>query len=186
MSYNQYFSPLYLLRHAPAGPHTLRRELTDATSSVYMALSSWITTLLRHHYVIILHALGPHCIAIVTSACPHHYVIVASQGKETSTNPIASIFAWTRGLAHRGKLDGNQVRIPLHRISAVKVAQWGCSPLQKDGCVLYAHSSTLNIRCRNTHGHVGLFRKIVVGSSKSSIQCGNTLNPSITPSSSFF
>ncbi|HEX2175081.1 MAG TPA: NADP-dependent isocitrate dehydrogenase [Nocardioidaceae bacterium] len=27
------------------------------------------------------------------------------QGKETSTNPIASIFAWTRGLEHRGKLD---------------------------------------------------------------------------------
>ena len=30
------------------------------------------------------------------------------QGKETSTNPIASIFAWSRGLAHRGKLDSNQ------------------------------------------------------------------------------
>lgn len=30
------------------------------------------------------------------------------QGEETSTNPIASIFAWTRGLMHRGKLDGNQ------------------------------------------------------------------------------
>jgi len=29
------------------------------------------------------------------------------QGKQTSTNPIASIFAWTRGLAFRGKLDGN-------------------------------------------------------------------------------
>ncbi|XP_013785051.1 isocitrate dehydrogenase [NADP] cytoplasmic-like [Limulus polyphemus] len=29
------------------------------------------------------------------------------QGKETSTNPIASIFAWTRGLAHRAKLDNN-------------------------------------------------------------------------------
>ncbi|MGW5277695.1 NADP-dependent isocitrate dehydrogenase [Streptomyces sp. NPDC004044] len=28
------------------------------------------------------------------------------QGKATSTNPIASVFAWTRGLAHRGKLDG--------------------------------------------------------------------------------
>ncbi|RIK95601.1 MAG: NADP-dependent isocitrate dehydrogenase [Proteobacteria bacterium] len=28
------------------------------------------------------------------------------KGRETSTNPIASIFAWTRGLAHRGKLDG--------------------------------------------------------------------------------
>ena len=29
------------------------------------------------------------------------------EGKETSTNPIASIFAWARGLAHRGELDGN-------------------------------------------------------------------------------
>jgi len=28
------------------------------------------------------------------------------QGKSTSTNPIASIFAWTRGLMHRAKLDG--------------------------------------------------------------------------------
>tara|TARA_R110002126_G_scaffold13118_3_gene56785 strand:- start:308406 stop:309629 length:1224 start_codon:yes stop_codon:yes gene_type:complete len=30
------------------------------------------------------------------------------QGKETSTNPIASIFAWTRGLKYRGKFDDNQ------------------------------------------------------------------------------
>jgi len=30
------------------------------------------------------------------------------QGKETSTNPIASIFAWARGLNHRAKLDGNE------------------------------------------------------------------------------
>ena len=29
------------------------------------------------------------------------------KGRETSTNPIASIFAWTRGLMHRAKLDGN-------------------------------------------------------------------------------
>tara|TARA_Y100000588_G_scaffold103524_1_gene112814 strand:+ start:1330 stop:2544 length:1215 start_codon:yes stop_codon:yes gene_type:complete len=29
------------------------------------------------------------------------------RGEETSTNPIASIFAWTRGLSHRAKLDGN-------------------------------------------------------------------------------
>jgi isocitrate dehydrogenase len=28
------------------------------------------------------------------------------QGRPTSTNPVASIFAWTRGLEHRGKLDG--------------------------------------------------------------------------------
>lgn len=30
------------------------------------------------------------------------------KGKETSTNPVASIFAWTRGLAHRAKLDKNE------------------------------------------------------------------------------
>jgi isocitrate dehydrogenase len=33
------------------------------------------------------------------------------QGKKTSTNPIASIYAWTRGLAFRGKLDGNQALV---------------------------------------------------------------------------
>ena len=30
------------------------------------------------------------------------------KGRPTSTNPVASIFAWTRGLAQRGKLDDNQ------------------------------------------------------------------------------
>mmetsp|Transcript_3147 Transcript_3147/g.5383 ORF Transcript_3147/g.5383 Transcript_3147/m.5383 type:complete len:453 (-) Transcript_3147:1397-2755(-) len=33
------------------------------------------------------------------------------KGNATSTNPVASIFAWTRGLAHRGKLDGNEALI---------------------------------------------------------------------------
>ncbi len=37
------------------------------------------------------------------------------KGRETSTNSIASIFAWTRGLAHRAKLDGNA---PLARFAA--------------------------------------------------------------------
>ncbi|MBB5520013.1 NADP-dependent isocitrate dehydrogenase [Amphiplicatus metriothermophilus] len=37
------------------------------------------------------------------------------RGEETSTNPIASIFAWTRGLAHRGKLDGNEALISFAR-----------------------------------------------------------------------
>jgi len=37
----------------------------------------------------------------VTRHFRHHQA-----GRPTSTNPIASIFAWTRGLAHRGKLDG--------------------------------------------------------------------------------
>jgi len=33
------------------------------------------------------------------------------KGNPTSTNPIASIYAWTRGLAHRGKLDNNEALI---------------------------------------------------------------------------
>ncbi|MBU2164990.1 MAG: NADP-dependent isocitrate dehydrogenase [Alphaproteobacteria bacterium] len=33
------------------------------------------------------------------------------KGEATSTNSIASIYAWTRGFAHRGKLDGNQALI---------------------------------------------------------------------------
>ena len=44
-----------------------------------------------------------------------HYRI-HQQGKETSTNPIASIFAWTRGLTHRGKLDGNEDLIKFSNI----------------------------------------------------------------------
>ena len=38
------------------------------------------------------------------------------EGKETSTNPIASIFAWTRGLAHRGKLDNNNELIKFSKV----------------------------------------------------------------------
>lgn len=33
---------------------------------------------------------------------------VWEKGGSTSTNPIASIFAWTRGLGHRAKIDGNE------------------------------------------------------------------------------
>lgn len=36
-----------------------------------------------------------------------YFFFFFTQGRPTSTNPIASIFAWTRGLEHRGKLDGN-------------------------------------------------------------------------------
>jgi len=38
------------------------------------------------------------------------------QGKPTSTNPIASIFAWTRGLEHRGKVDGTPQVVQFARI----------------------------------------------------------------------
>ena len=35
------------------------------------------------------------------------FFLSSYQGNATSTNPIASIFAWTRGLAHRAKLEEN-------------------------------------------------------------------------------
>ena len=50
------------------------------------------------------------------------------QGKETSTNPIASIFAWARGLYHRGKLDGNE---DLKKF--VKVLEKVCIETVEDG-----------------------------------------------------
>lgn len=36
------------------------------------------------------------------------YLKYSILGKETSTNPIASVFAWTRGFLHRAKLDNNE------------------------------------------------------------------------------
>ena len=50
------------------------------------------------------------------------------KGNETSTNPIASIFAWTRGLAHRGKLDSNQ-----ELISFAKSLEETCIKTVEDG-----------------------------------------------------
>ena len=40
---------------------------------------------------------------------PSHAIIAnIKKESETSTNSIASIFAWTRGLTHRAKLDNNE------------------------------------------------------------------------------
>jgi isocitrate dehydrogenase len=45
------------------------------------------------------------------------------RGESTSTNSIASIFAWTRGLAHRAKLDGNEALTQFaHALETVTVA----------------------------------------------------------------
>ncbi|MCB0764797.1 MAG: NADP-dependent isocitrate dehydrogenase, partial [Flavobacteriales bacterium] len=55
------------------------------------------------------------------------------QGKPTSTNPIASIFAWTRGLAFRGKLDGNQELIDFcERLEKVCIATVEAGKMTKD------------------------------------------------------
>ena len=64
------------------------------------------------------------------------------QGKETSTNPIASIFAWTRGLAHRGKLDGNDELIKFsNTIEQVCIECVESGSMTKDLAILVGPSS---------------------------------------------
>lgn len=54
-------------------------------------------------------------------------------GKPTSTNPLASIFAWTRGLEFRGKLDDNQELIDFcHRLEKVCIATVESGKMTKD------------------------------------------------------
>ena len=71
-------------------------------------------------------------------------------GKKTSTNPIASIFAWTRGLAHRGKLDNNQALIDFcNKLEAVCVETVESGKMTKDLAVCIhgnkvAHDQYLN------------------------------------------
>ena len=59
------------------------------------------------------------------------------QGKATSTNPIASIFAWTRGLEHRGKLDENQALIDFcHALEQVCIDNEKKKKMTKDLAML--------------------------------------------------
>jgi isocitrate dehydrogenase len=59
------------------------------------------------------------------------------EGKPTSTNPIASIYAWTRGLAHRGKLDGNDALINFaNTLEQVCVATVESGKMTKDLALL--------------------------------------------------
>ncbi len=64
------------------------------------------------------------------------------QGKETSTNPIASIFAWTRGLSHRGNLDNNDELIKFSKCLeevCIKTVESGL--MTKDLAILIDKSS---------------------------------------------
>ena len=64
------------------------------------------------------------------------------QGKETSTNPVASIFAWTRGLAHRGKLDGNEELIKFStNIEEVCIKTVESGSMTKDLAILIGKST---------------------------------------------
>ncbi|XP_063718444.1 isocitrate dehydrogenase [NADP], mitochondrial-like [Symsagittifera roscoffensis] len=60
------------------------------------------------------------------------------QGKETSTNPIASIFAWTRGLQHRGRLDDNPELIKFCdslEASCIETVEQGSMTKDLAGCI---------------------------------------------------
>ncbi len=64
------------------------------------------------------------------------------QGKETSTNPIASIFAWTRGLAHRGKLDNNEELINFaNNLEEVCISTVESGNMTKDLAILIGPSN---------------------------------------------
>ncbi len=59
------------------------------------------------------------------------------RGEKTSTNPIASIFAWTRGLQHRGKLDGTPlVTLFAEKLEAVCVEAVEAGEMTKDLALL--------------------------------------------------
>jgi isocitrate dehydrogenase len=59
------------------------------------------------------------------------------RGEQTSTNSVASIFAWTRGLAHRAKLDGNaQLAKFAQTLEAVTVGTVEAGAMTKDLALL--------------------------------------------------
>jgi isocitrate dehydrogenase len=66
------------------------------------------------------------------------------KGKPTSTNPIASIFAWTRGLAFRGQLDNNQALINFaNQLEAVCIETVESGKMTKDLAVCI-HGNKVN------------------------------------------
>ncbi|KAI1710785.1 isocitrate/isopropylmalate dehydrogenase domain-containing protein [Ditylenchus destructor] len=66
------------------------------------------------------------------------------KGQETSTNPIASIFAWTRGLAHRGKLDNNQQLIDFaNNLEAVCIETVEAGHMTKDLAICIKSASSV-------------------------------------------
>ena len=64
------------------------------------------------------------------------------KGKETSTNPIASIFAWSRGLAHRAKLDSNEKLIDFsNTLEKVCIETVESGSMTKDLAILIGSST---------------------------------------------
>jgi isocitrate dehydrogenase len=65
------------------------------------------------------------------------------KGNKTSTNPIASIFAWTRGLAHRAKLDNNLLLADFcHTLETVCIETVESGKMTKDLAILLPEDSS--------------------------------------------
>lgn len=81
------------------------------------------------------------------------------QGKETSTNPIASIFAWTRGLAHRGKLDGNRELVDFcEKLEQVCIETVEGGEMTKD-LALLVYGSDVEGKYLNTQGFLAALKR---------------------------
>ena len=82
------------------------------------------------------------------------------QGKETSTNPLASIFAWTRGLEHRGKLDDNQALIDFcHTLEKVCIDTVEGGAMTKDLALLIHKENMTSDNYLNTQEFLNVLKE---------------------------
>ena len=82
------------------------------------------------------------------------------QGKETSTNPIASIFAWTQGLMHRGKLDGNQPLIDFcQKLEQVCIETVESGLMTKDLAILVYGDKLMSENYLNTQDFLAALKR---------------------------
>ncbi len=82
------------------------------------------------------------------------------QGKETSTNPIASIFAWTRGLMHRAKLDDNlQLLNFCQKLEQVCIQTVEAGEMTKDLAILIYEDKMTRDNYLSTEGFLAALKR---------------------------
>jgi isocitrate dehydrogenase len=82
------------------------------------------------------------------------------QGKETSTNPIASIFAWTRGLMHRAKLDENAELLNFcEKLEQVCIETVEAGEMTKDLAVLIYGDNVTKENYLSTEGFLAALKR---------------------------
>lgn len=82
------------------------------------------------------------------------------QGKETSTNPIASIFAWTRGLMHRAKLDNNSALLDFcEKLEQVCIETVEAGEMTKDLAILIHGDKIAKENYLSTEGFLAALKR---------------------------